>query len=132
MLTRVNSALHAETLLKRDIDYIVRQGKVELVDEFTGRVAEKRHWPENLQAAVEAKEGLASHSKGEIMGSITLQNFLRLYPKISGMTGTARAAAAEFNNVRDERSRNPHSPSLCANRPPDLIFTHQRPNKRQS
>jgi preprotein translocase subunit SecA len=96
LLAKVNCALFAEVLLKRDRDYIVREGKIELVDEFTGRIAEKRHWPDNLHAAVEAKEGLMSDSKGMIMGSIALQYFLELYPKVSGMTGTAHTAATEL------------------------------------
>lgn len=96
LLTRVNCALHAEMLLRKDRDYIVRNGKIEIVDEFTGRVADKRHWPDNLHSAVEAKEGLVSESKGVVMGSLALQHFLSLYPRLSGMTGTATAAANEF------------------------------------
>lgn len=96
LLFRLNCALYAETLIKKDKDYIVRNGKVELVDEFTGRVALKRNWPDKLQAAIEAKEGLTSETKGVIMGSIALQHFLSLYLKISGMTGTASTAASEF------------------------------------
>jgi preprotein translocase subunit SecA len=96
VLTRLNQALHAEYLLHRDIDYIVRKGKIEIVDEFTGRVVEDRHWPDGLQAAVEAKEKLRLGSGGSILGSITLQHFLELYPKISGMTATAQPAADEL------------------------------------
>jgi preprotein translocase subunit SecA len=96
LLTRLNQALHAEYLLHRDIDYIVRKGKIEIVDEFTGRVVEDRHWPDGLQAAVEAKEKLRLGSGGSILGSITLQHFLELYPKISGMTATAQPAADEL------------------------------------
>lgn len=96
LLTALNCALFARVLLKRDRDYIVRNNKIELVDEFTGRVADNRHWPDNLQEAVEAKEGLTGNSKGRVMGSITMQHFMNLYPNISGMTGTACSAAAEF------------------------------------
>lgn len=96
LLVSINNAIHAEVLLKRDVDYIVRNGKLELVDEFTGRIADKRHWPYGLQEAVEAKEGLISNEKGQILSSITLHNFIRLYPKICGMTGTARHASDEF------------------------------------
>ncbi|UCE40691.1 MAG: accessory Sec system translocase SecA2 [Candidatus Aminicenantes bacterium] len=96
LLTRLNQALHAEYLLHRDIDYIVRKGKIEIVDEFTGRVVEDQHWPDGLQAAVEAKEKLRLGSGGSILGSITLQHFLELYPKISGMTATAQPAADEL------------------------------------
>lgn len=66
-MTRINCALHAEKLLQRDRDYIVRNGRVEIIDEFTGRIADKRHWPDNLQSAVEAKEGIMAESKGMIM-----------------------------------------------------------------
>lgn len=96
LLSRLNCALQAELLLKRDKDYIVRNGKVEIIDEFTGRIADKRHWPDNLHAAVETKEGVQSSSKGAIMGSISLQHFISLYPKLAGMTGTAKAAANEL------------------------------------
>jgi preprotein translocase subunit SecA len=97
LLARLSSALHAELLLKKDKDYILRNGKIEIVDEFTGRIADKRHWPDMLQAAVEAKEGVLPSSKGVIMGSIALQHFISLYPKLSGMTGTAKTAAVELN-----------------------------------
>lgn len=96
LLTAVNCALHAEVLLERDRDYIVRSGRIEIVDEFTGRVADKRHWPDGLQAAVEAKEQLGSRSNGRVLGSITLQHFLNLYPRLCGMTATARSGAGEF------------------------------------
>ena len=66
----------AEYLLNRDVDYIVRKGRVEIIDEFTGRVVEDRHWPDGLQAAVEAKEGLSQKTQGRILGSITFQHFL--------------------------------------------------------
>lgn len=95
-LARLNCALYAEYLLHLDKDYIVRNGQVELVDEFTGRVADKRRWPDGLQAAIEAKEKLTLQSKGNILNSITLQHFLQLYPKIGGMTATAQTAEEEF------------------------------------
>lgn len=95
-MTRINCALHAEKLLQKNRDYIVRNGRVEIIDEFTGRIADKRHWPDNLQSAVEVKEGIIAQSKGMIMGSMALQHFLRLYPRLSGMTGTARRAAGEL------------------------------------
>ena len=95
----LRNALHAEALLKRDVDYIVRDGRIELVDELTGRVAENRHWPDGLQAALEAKEGLRWQPEGRIFGSITVQHFLRKYPRLCGMTGTAKPAAAELAEV---------------------------------
>ncbi len=95
-LTGLNCAMHSEFLLHRDVDYIVRNGKIELIDEYTGRVADKRRWPDGLQAALEAKENLDIQSRGKILNSITLQHFLRLYPKICGMTATAEIAEEEF------------------------------------
>ncbi len=96
LLARLNSTLYAETMLRRDRDYVVKNGKVEIVDEFTGRIADKRHWPDHLQAAVEAKEGILTGSKGMILGSIPLQYFVKLYPKLAGMTGTAASSAEEL------------------------------------
>ncbi|RJP72152.1 MAG: accessory Sec system translocase SecA2, partial [Ignavibacteriales bacterium] len=96
LLSRVNCALHAEYLLHRDVDYIIRNEKVELVDDFTGRVAYKRRWPDGLQEAIEVKENIAVQSKGKILNSITLQHFLRLYSKLCGMTATAESAEREF------------------------------------
>jgi preprotein translocase subunit SecA len=98
LLAMLSYALHAEYLLHKNEDYIVRNGKAELVDEFTGRVANKRRWPDGLQAAVEAKENLPVQSKGVILNSITLQHFIQLYPKRCGMTATAQRAEEEFRN----------------------------------
>ncbi|BBI33737.1 preprotein translocase subunit SecA [Cohnella abietis] len=99
LLTSLNCALHAESLLKRDVDYMIRDGKLELIDLYTGRVAENRHWPDGLQAAVEAKEGMQTKSSGKILGTITLQHLLSLYPKISGMTATAQDSSEEFEET---------------------------------
>ncbi len=96
LLAALNLALQAELLLHRDIDYIIRDGKVELVDEFTGRVADNRRWPYGLQTAIEAKEELEIQPEGKILGSITLQHFLKLYPKIAGMTATAKISEEEL------------------------------------
>ncbi len=125
LLARLNCALYAEVLLQKDRDYIVRNGKIELVDEFTGRIADKRHWPDNLHAAVEAKEGLTSESKGMIMGSIALQYFLELYPKVSGMTGTACTAAPELKEFygMDVVVIPTNKPCIRKDHP-DMIFTH--------
>jgi preprotein translocase subunit SecA len=98
LLTRINCALHANYLLQRDVDYIVRNNTIELVDEFTGRVAAKRRWPDGLQAALEAKENIMSQKQGKILNSITLQHFLKLYPNICGMTATATPSYEEFQN----------------------------------
>ncbi|MEU4681190.1 accessory Sec system translocase SecA2 [Micromonospora sp. NPDC023737] len=88
-LSAVNVALHAHALLHRDVDYIVRDGSVELIDEMRGRVAQRRRWPDGLQAAVEAKEGLDATAEGEVLGTIAVQAYIALYPKVCGMTATA-------------------------------------------
>jgi preprotein translocase subunit SecA len=126
LLTKVNQALHAEYLLHRDIDYIVRQGKVEIVDEFTGRVVHDRHWPDGLQAAVESKEKIRRGSEGSILGSITLQHFLGLYPKICGMTATARPAADEFQEFYGLKVVviPPHRPCIRKDHP-HVFFSHK-------
>ena len=124
LLTRLNNALHAQALLQRDLDYIVREGRVELVDEFTGRVMLNRHWPAGLQEAIEAKEGLTTQPGGRILGTMTLQNFLKNYPRLAGMTGTAQAGAdlfKEFYNL-DVTVIPPHRPGIRRDEP-DLIFT---------
>jgi len=131
LLTRLNCALYAEVLLEKDKDYIVKNGKVEIIDEFTGRIADKRHWPDNLQTAVEAKEGLALQTGGMVMGSIALQHFLSLYPRISGMTGTAVAAAGEFNEFycMDVVVIPTNRPCIRRDHP-DLVFTHSQAKQK--
>ncbi len=126
LLEAVYCALHAEALLRRDVDYIVRRDKIEIVDEFTGRVVDNRHWPDGLQAAVEAKEGLARRSQGRILGSITLQHFFRLYPKLAGMTATAQPSAEELKEFYGLRVVviPPDKPSVRTDHP-DRVFTHR-------
>ena len=125
LLVDVGNALHARVLLKRDVDYIVRNGKIELVDEFTGRVAEKRQWPHGLQEAIEAREDIFNDSKGQIIASITLQNFIRLYPRVCGMTGTARTASAEFLEFYGLNVVViPTNMNCIRVDHPDIIFTH--------
>ena len=103
LLTELNCALQAHRLLRRDVDYLVRDGRIAIIDEHTGRVVEDRHWPDGLQAALEAKEGVDRRPDGRILGSITLQHFIRGYPRVCGMTGTARAAAAELDETYSVR-----------------------------
>jgi preprotein translocase subunit SecA len=95
-LTRLNVALHAHALLRRDVDYIVRDGAVQLINPSRGRVARLQRWPDGLQAAVEAKEDLAGSDSGEILDSLTVQSLVRRYPVICGMTGTAMAVAEQL------------------------------------
>jgi preprotein translocase subunit SecA len=126
LLTKINLALHAEHLIHRDVDYIVRKGRVEIVDEFTGRVVEDRHWPDGLQAAVEAKEKLSLGSGGSILGQITLQHFLSLYPKLCGMTATAQASAEELHNFYNLKVVVIPPNRTCIRQDlPAVVFTHQ-------
>jgi preprotein translocase subunit SecA len=95
----LNQALRANVMFKRDTDYIVKEGKVIIIDEFTGRMMEGRRWSEGLHQAVEAKEGVDIEPENQTMASITFQNYFRLYPKLGGMTGTAATEAAEFYDI---------------------------------
>ncbi len=96
LLARLNLAVQAQVLLTKDVDYMVRDHRIELIDEFTGRVAENRKWPGGLQAALEAKEGLPIQPQGRILNSITLQQFVDMYSGLAGMTGTAVEATEEL------------------------------------
>ncbi len=125
LLTELSMALHARVLLARDVDYIVRDGAVELIDEFTGRVVQDRRWPDGLQAAIEAKEGVAWKPQGAIRGSITLQHFLRLYPKTAGMTATACPAAEELFEFYDMAVVViPPNRECIRTDEDDVVFTH--------
>src|SRR5204863_8015628 len=97
--TTVQDSLHAHALLRRDIDYLVKNGAVESVDEFKGRIAQDRRWPAGLHTAIEAKEGVAQKTQGRVLGSITLQNLIALYPAVCGMTGTAATQAEELRGI---------------------------------
>ncbi|WP_442480525.1 accessory Sec system translocase SecA2 [Streptosporangium lutulentum] len=100
-LTEVNLALHAHALLTKDVDYIVRDGKVQLINPSRGRVAMLQRWPDGLQAAVEAKEALAPSETGEILDSITVQGLITRYPEKCGMTGTAVAVGDQLREFYD-------------------------------
>ncbi len=95
----LNQALRANVMFKRDIDYIVKDGKVVIIDEFTGRMMDGRRWSDGLHQAVEAKEGVQIEPENQTLASITFQNYFRMYPKLSGMTGTAATEAAEFFDI---------------------------------
>ncbi|QIL02630.1 preprotein translocase subunit SecA [Sphingomonas sinipercae] len=95
----LNQALKANILFKKDIDYIVKDGKVVIIDEFTGRMMDGRRWSDGLHQAVEAKEGAFIEPENQTLASITFQNYFRMYPKLSGMTGTAMTEAPEFFDI---------------------------------
>ena len=131
ILTELNCALHARVLLRRDVDYIVRNGRIEIVDELTGRVVKDRHWPDGLQAALEAKEGLERRADGRILGSLTLQRFLRGYPRLCGMTGTATDCSAELQQLYGLGVVviPTHRQMVRVDRE-DLVFTHREAKDR--
>src|SRR5207248_3427586 len=95
----LNNAIKAKELYKRDKDYIVVQGEVLIVDEFTGRVLQGRRYSEGMHQAIEAKERVEIKQENQTLATITLQNYFRLYEKLSGMTGTAMTEAAEFSQI---------------------------------
>ncbi|QQE74093.1 accessory Sec system translocase SecA2 [Brevibacillus composti] len=95
----INAALKAQVLFKRDVDYVVQDGEVVIVDEFTGRLMVGRRYSEGLHQAIEAKEGLRVQSESMTLATITLQNYFRMYQKLSGMTGTAKTEEEEFKKI---------------------------------
>ncbi|OIM99324.1 preprotein translocase subunit SecA [Idiomarina sp. MD25a] len=99
LLHHINAALRAHHLFSRDVDYIVKDGKIIIVDEHTGRTMEGRRWSEGLHQAMEAKEGVEIQNENQTLASITFQNYFRLYDKLAGMTGTADTEAFEFQSI---------------------------------
>ncbi len=95
----LNQSLRANVIFRRDIEYIVKDGKVIIIDEFTGRMMDGRRWSDGLHQAVEAKEGVEIEPENQTMASITFQNYFRMYPKLGGMTGTAATEANEFHQI---------------------------------
>jgi preprotein translocase subunit SecA len=101
ILHHVNQALRAHTLYRRDVDYMIEDGKVKIIDEFTGRVLEGRRWSDGLHQAVEAKEGVKIENENQTLATITYQNYFRMFQKLAGMTGTAQTEAEEFAKIYD-------------------------------
>src|SRR5256885_14210116 len=95
----LNAALRAYSLYKREVDYIVKEGEVIIIDEFTGRMMAGRRWSEGLHQAIEAKEGVKIQNENQTLATITFQNYFRLYQKLAGMTGTADTEAFEFQQI---------------------------------
>ncbi|GHH69972.1 protein translocase subunit SecA [Streptosporangium violaceochromogenes] len=125
-LTEVNLALHAHALLTRDVDYIVRDGKVHLINPSRGRVALLQRWPDGLQAAVEAKETLPPSETGEILDSITVQGLITRYPQKCGMTGTAVAVGDQLREFYDLKVAviPPNRPCVRVDEP-DRLFEYR-------
>jgi len=124
---QVNQALRAHTLMKKDKDYIVEEGKVKIVDEFTGRVMEGRRYSEGLHQAIEAKEGVSVNKGSQTFARITLQNYFRMYDKLSGMTGTAKTEEEEFIKIYGmEVIVIPTNKPLVRDNKPDLVFKDEK------
>lgn len=127
IITHINTALRANYTLQRDVDYMVTDGEVLIVDQFTGRTMPGRRFSEGLHQAIEAKEGVQIQNESKTMASITFQNFFRMYNKLSGMTGTAKTEEEEFRNIY-----NITVTQIPTNRPvqridkPDLIYISQK------
>ncbi len=119
----LENALKAHCLYKKDVEYVLKDGEVIIVDEFTGRMMEGRRWSDGLHQAVEAKEGLRIKEETQTLATITLQNFFKLYKKLAGMTGTAMTEAREFMKIYklDSVSVPPNRPLRRINHP-DLVF----------
>ena len=132
LLTAIQDSLHAHALLRRDVDYLVKDGVIESVDEFKGRIVQDRRWPAGLHSAIEAKEGVALKKEGRVLGSITLQNLIALYPQVCGMTGTAATQAREFMEIYGLEVE-----VIPTNRPmirvdhPDVIFRTKREKEEE-
>lgn len=124
-LAAVNAALHAHALLERDVDYIVRDGKVHLINSSRGRIALRQRWPDGLQAAVEAKERLRPTESGEVLDSISVQGLIGRYPRVCGMTGTAVAVAEQLREFYELRVAviPPNTPCVRADDPDRLYDT---------
>ena len=123
LFAALQNALHAHALLHRDVDYIVRDGAVKSVDEWKGRVVEDRRWPSGLHAALEMKEHVRVRPEGVILGSITLQNLIALYPEACGMTGTAASQASELRKIYglEVQVIPPNRPVIRVDQP-DVLF----------
>lgn len=126
LVHHVNAALRAHALFKKDTDYVVRDGQVVIVDEFTGRLMPGRRWSDGLHQAIEAKEGVKIEPENQTLATITLQNYFRLYPKLAGMTGTADTEAAEFKKIyRLEVVVIPPNRPMVRNDSQDLVYRNE-------
>ncbi|TMA41025.1 MAG: preprotein translocase subunit SecA, partial [Deltaproteobacteria bacterium] len=127
MLHHVTQALKAHTLFKRDVDYVVKDGEVLIVDEFTGRLMPGRRWSDGLHQAVEAKEGVRIERENQTLATITIQNYFRMYKKLAGMTGTADTEAVEFQKIyKLEVVVIPPNKAMRRVDSPDVVYKSER------
>ena len=123
LMHQINAALRAHALYHREVEYIVKDGEVVIVDEFTGRTMPGRRWSDGLHQAIEAKEGVKIQAENQTLASITFQNYFRLYRKLAGMTGTADTEAAEFHEIyRLEVVVIPTNKPMIRNDMPDHVY----------
>ncbi len=123
LVNHLNQALKAQSLYNRDQEYVIQEGEVKIVDEFTGRIMEGRRWSEGLHQAIEAKEGVGIQEENVTLATITLQNYFRLYDKLAGMTGTAKTEEKEFVEIYDLNVVEiPTNVSVARDDRNDLIF----------
>ncbi len=127
ILHHVNQALRAHTLFRRDVDYIVKDGQVVIVDEFTGRLMPGRRWSDGLHQAVEAKEGVRIERENQTLATITIQNYFRMYRKLAGMTGTADTEASEFKKIyKLDVMVVPPNKQMTRHDEPDVVYKSER------
>ncbi len=127
LLHHLNAALRAHSIYKRDVDYVVKDGEVVIVDEFTGRTMPGRRWGDGLHQAVEAKEGVSVRQENQTVASITFQNYFRLYSNLSGMTGTADTEAFEFQQIYGlEVVVIPTHKPMIRDDQPDLVYLTEK------
>jgi preprotein translocase subunit SecA len=126
-LHHINQGLRAHTLYRRDVDYVVKDGEVIIVDEFTGRLMPGRRWSDGLHQAVEAKEGVKIERENQTLATITFQNYFRMYAKLAGMTGTAETEAEEFAKIyKLDVTVIPTNRALIRVNPPDVVYKTER------
>src|SRR5579859_5556751 len=127
LMHHMNAALRAHAIFKRDVDYVVKDGQVVIVDEFTGRTMPGRRWSDGLHQAIEAKENVKIQAENQTLASITFQNYFRLYKKLSGMTGTADTEAREFHEIYAlEVVVIPTNKPMIRKDMPDLVYLSQK------
>jgi len=123
LVHHINQALKAHVLFKRDVDYMIKDGQVVIVDEFTGRLMPGRRWSDGLHQAVEAKEGVRIERENQTLATITFQNYFRMYDKLSGMTGTADTEAVEFDKIYElQVAVVPTNQPMVRKDHPDMIY----------
>src|SRR5690606_9836155 len=127
LMHHVNAALRAHAIYKRDVEYIVKDGQIVIVDEFTGRTMPGRRWSDGLHQAIEAKEGVKIQLENQTLASITFQNYFRMYHKLAGMTGTADTEAYEFQQIYNlEVVVIPTNRPMIRNDMTDLVYLSAR------